>query len=75
VRVRVECYAGYTGDEEPRAFHMGVERHRVTAIVERWRDQDADYFRVRADDGNRYRLRHDRQSDAWELTVERRADA
>ena len=75
MKVRVECYAGYQGDEEPRALHLGDERRTVVAIAARWREPDADLFRVRADDGHVYVLRHDREDDGWEIVQTRLADA
>jgi hypothetical protein len=75
VKVRVECYAGYQGDQEPRAFHLGGERRTVAQIAARWREPEADLFRVRADDGHTYLLRRDRETGTWELVDSRRADA
>ncbi len=34
--VRVECYAGYRGDQEPLAFWLGKRRLAVRAVVDRW---------------------------------------
>lgn len=75
MKLRVECYAGYQGEQEPRAFYLEGGRREVVAIAARWREPDADLFRVRADDGHTYVLRHGRDDDGWELTQTRRADA
>ena len=32
--IRVECYAGYRGEQEPRAFYLGERRIEVTAILD-----------------------------------------
>ena len=36
VQIRVECYAGYRGEEEPRAFTLGETRCAVVDILDRW---------------------------------------
>jgi hypothetical protein len=66
--VRVECYAGYRGEQEPRRFHLGGRAVEVREILDRWLDPAHRYFKVRADDGATYILRHDAASDRWELT-------
>lgn len=75
MKVRVECYAGYQGDQEPRALVVDGERLEVVAIAARWREPDADFFRVRAKDGHTYVLRHCRADDSWELAAGRRTDS
>ena len=73
--LHVECYAGYKADQEPRAFTLDSRRYEVLGIADRWYDPDASYFKVRADDGHRYLLRHDRTEDAWSLVTVLSADA
>ncbi|UUZ74419.1 hypothetical protein LP414_18275 [Polaromonas sp. P1(28)-13] len=67
--IRVECYAGYRGEQEPRAFHLGERRIEVKAILDRWLAPDHRYFKVQGDDGNTYILRHDEVSGDWEMTM------
>lgn len=67
--IRVECYAGYRGEEEPRRFWLGEHGIAVTEIIDRWLAPDCRYFKVRADDGGNYILRHDPVTDRWELTL------
>lgn len=65
--IRVECYSGYRADERPLRFTI---RHRVFEVREvddQWYSPDATYFRVLADDGNYYILRHDEAQDLWTL--------
>ena len=65
--IRVECYSGYRADERPLRF---IIRHRVFEVREvddQWYSPDATYFRVLADDGNYYVLRHDEAQDLWTL--------
>ena len=67
--IRVECYSGYKADERPLRFYLGEKGYTVSEIIDQWYDPLAIYFRVRADDGNQYILRHtDKgQEDIWTL--------
>lgn len=65
--IKVECYAGHRGEEEPRAFQLGERRIAVMAITDRWLDPAYRYFKVQAFDGAIYILRHDEASGRWEL--------
>lgn len=67
MRIRAECYAGYRGEEEPRAFTLGERRLGVVEILDRWLAPDHRYFKVKADDGRVYVLRHDTRVGEWEL--------
>lgn len=69
MQVRVECYSGYKADERPVRFHLGEKTLEVAEILDRWYGEEHEYFKVRADDGNTYLLRHLRKDDRWELTM------
>ena len=69
MRIRVECYCGHRGEQEPRAFHLGERRIEVLAILDRWLAPDHRYFKVQAYDGGTYILRHDEASGEWEMTM------
>ena len=69
----VECHAGYRGDQEPRAFVIEGRRFEVTAIADRWAGPDYRYFKVTADDGHLYVLRHDERTHTWSLGAFRAA--
>lgn len=69
-RVRVECYAGYRGEEEPRRFVWQEQHLQVAEILDRWLDPTHRYFKVRADEGTVYLLRHDVDSGEWELSAQ-----
>jgi hypothetical protein len=74
LRLRVECYAGYRGEELPRRFSIGEREIRVEAILDRWLAPDHRYFKVKGDDGDVYILRHASEEDGfWELILFRRA--
>jgi hypothetical protein len=70
--IRVECYAGYRGEQEPLAFWLGERRLAVRAIVDRWFAPQRRWFRVDADDGDVYVLRHDEATGDWEIAAYRR---
>ncbi len=67
--IRVECYAGYRGEQEPLAFWLGDRRLAVRAIVDRWFAPKQRWFKIDADDGHTYVLRHDEPSGGWELAA------
>lgn len=67
MRVTVQTYAGYKGEERPVSFSCDGEVFAITAIIDRWYDPDYNMFRVLADDGGTYLLRYDMNADRWEL--------
>jgi hypothetical protein len=67
--IRVECYAGYRGDETPVRFHLGARVIEVEDVLDRWLDPAHRYFKVKGDDGGVYILRHDTRTDAWQMTL------
>ncbi|HJZ73886.1 MAG TPA: hypothetical protein VKE51_19240 [Vicinamibacterales bacterium] len=42
-------------------------------MVDAWLAPDHRYFKLRADNGDTYLVRHDERSDTWELTMFRAA--
>jgi hypothetical protein len=67
--VTVEAYAGYKGEETPRAFTFEGVRLLVGEIVARWYTETHSYFRVCASDRHRYVLRYDLDNLSWELVM------
>ena len=68
MEIKVDCYAGYRGEETPRCLRMGVRSLAVVAVQDRWLAPDHRYFKIIGDDGGVYIIRHDSQRDRWELT-------
>jgi hypothetical protein len=67
--VRVECYAGYQGEETPRCLCLGPRHIRVEEVLDRWLAPEHRYFKLRGDDGGVYIVRYDSAADRWELTL------
>lgn len=65
--IRVECYAGHRADQRPLRFTLRGRVFEVELVEDQWYAPSAIYFRVRADDGNFYVLRHDEAQDFWTL--------
>ncbi|MGR8978767.1 MAG: hypothetical protein ACU84H_01570 [Gammaproteobacteria bacterium] len=67
--LRVECYAGYRGEETPRRFFMDDKAIEIEEVIDRWLAPEHRYFKVRAGENDIYILRHDELTDRWELTL------
>ena len=67
--IGVECYAGYRGEETPRVLILGDRRVEVAAVLDRWLAPDHRYFKLQDAAGDTYIVRHDRESDLWEMTM------
>ncbi|MEE9608550.1 MAG: hypothetical protein V3U03_12490 [Myxococcota bacterium] len=61
--------------EVPVRFGWSGRMREVSELLDQWQGADHRYFRVRADDGGLYILRHDLRSGVWLLTFFRRDDA
>jgi hypothetical protein len=75
--LHVECYAGYKADQRPLRFTPTVHAGRtyeVKEILDQWYGVGYQCFKVRADDGNIYILRHDEKNDGWVLDSFRREE-
>ena len=76
--LRVECHAGYKADERPLRFFLNGHAYEIVAIDDQWYSPGASLFRVRANDGNIYILRHDEAhddqgQDRWSLAAYRKS--
>jgi len=75
IGVRVDCYSGYRGEQEPRRFHFGRRAVEVSDILDRWLGPDHRYFKLLGSDGDTYILCHDVESHDWTLAFYRRGTA
>ena len=67
--LRVECYAGYRGEQEPVAFWFGARRLVVRAIIDRWFAPTKRWCKVDADDDQTYVLRYEEATAQWDLAA------
>jgi len=67
--MKVECYAGYRGEETPRRFYLGKRCVEVMEVLDRWIDPAHRYFKLRGDDSGIYILRYSTSDDTWEMTL------
>jgi hypothetical protein len=69
LRVSVECYAGYKGDERPVRVHLGNTAMAVESVEDRWYSPGATYFCIAVEGGDRYVLRREEAQDVWSLSA------
>ena len=69
IPIRVNCYAGYRGEETPQMIFIKERAIEVVEVLDRWLAPDHRYFKIRGDDENFYIIRHDTVQDIWELTM------
>jgi hypothetical protein len=75
--LKVECYAGYKADQRPLRFTpavRGAPTYEVNEILDQWYGVGYQCFKVRADDGNIYIIRHEDEDDGWVLDAFRREE-
>jgi hypothetical protein len=75
MQVRVEAYSGYKADQRPLCFYLRDRKYQVEEVLDQWYGLEDTYFRVRAEDGNIYILRHAHAGpeEGWTLESFRRA--
>lgn len=74
MKVSVECYSGYRGEETPRRFWIGERQLEIKEVLDRWLAPEHRYFKVMAEDNSVYILRHDSQCYTWELSFYKRQE-
>jgi hypothetical protein len=71
MRIQVDCYAGYRGEETPRRIRMATYDIEVKKVLDRWLAPDHRYFKIMGDDDATYIIRHDTVKWEWELVFYR----
>jgi hypothetical protein len=71
MKVQVECYAGYQGDERPVRMRLGEQVLEVVEVEDKWYSPGETYFRVRVEGGDRYVVKHAEAQDLWSLEAYR----
>ena len=75
MEIRVDCYAGYRGEETPRCIRMATYKIEVKKVLDRWLAPDHRYFKVLGDDGATYIIRHDTGKQEWGLVFYQAGEA
>ncbi len=70
--LKVECYAGYKGNQYPVRFFLQDRILEVREIEDQWYSPSEQYFKVLAGDDNLYILCHDEGNDSWSLAAFRK---
>ncbi len=65
--VKVECYEGSRGAEEPRRLRFADRVVEVEEVLDRWVGVDHRYFKLAGSDGLTYLVRYDEGASSWEL--------
>lgn len=65
--VQVDCYAGYKAEERPVRFCIDGYQYGIEEVIDRWYGPNDTWYKVRAQDGNLYVLRHRPAESAWEM--------
>jgi hypothetical protein len=68
IEIKVECYAGYRGEETPRIIRFESRKIEVKKLLDCWLDPDYRYFKILGDDDGIYIIRHDTKTWVWGLT-------
>ncbi len=72
MKVIVQCHSGHKTDERPIRFQLDGQDYMVDEVVDQWYGPDDVFFKLRADDGNLYIVRHRAGADEWNLESFRR---
>jgi len=72
MNIKVECYAGYRGEETPRRIWLGENKIEVKEVQDQWLAPNHRYFKILGNDDAVYILRHDASNWNWELVFFRK---
>lgn len=59
MKLEVECYPGGKPTNGPVRFRLGGREYLVEDVLDQWYGREDEFFKLRADDGNLYILRHE----------------
>ena len=69
LEIKVECHAGYRGEETPVRSYLGKRCNEVLEALNRWLAPSHCYFTLRGDDQGVNILRHSTYDNVWEMTL------
>lgn len=77
MKVQVQCYAGRVAEERPVRFRLDEHEYLVEDVLDQWYGPEHVFFKLRADDGNVYILRHETATPdgVWDLVSFREGGA
>lgn len=52
---------------KPHSFQIGEKEFFIREIMDQWYGKEHQFYKVRADDGNIYVLKHSPMTNEWEL--------
>jgi hypothetical protein len=69
VRIPINVQTSSVAGElmNPVSFALRDRTFQVMELVDSWHGSDHAYYKIIADDGNLYVIKHDLDADAWEL--------
>lgn len=69
MKLHVQCYSGSKADQHPIRFRLDDREYFVEEIIDQWYGPEHIFFKLRANDGNIYILRHRTSTPEgeWEL--------
>lgn len=65
--MKIDCCADHSMNEGPTLFSLMNRSYTVEEIIDRWYGAGVVYFKILANDGNIYLLKHDERQDWWDL--------
>lgn len=75
MKLHVECYSAYKAEQRPKLFRIDQQEYRVVEVIDQWYGPQDAWYKLRANDGNIYILRHQTcvPDGAWDLVSFRKA--
>jgi hypothetical protein len=67
IRIKVQTSSIQGVLEKPVSFTLRDRTFQITEVVDIWRGADHAYYKIIADDGNLYVVKHDLDTNSWEL--------
>jgi len=63
--LKVKTYSGYKADERPTNLIIDDKTLKVEKIIDQWRSPGCNCYKVLAENGKVYILKHDLVKDIW----------
>ena len=67
IKVNMQSPGGSTETGKPVSFTLFDRHFAVREILDTWYGSDYAYYKLIADDGIHYIIKHDLEADSWEL--------